>query len=75
MSQFYAEIKSNGGEVTRTGSKASGIQSHTRGWNVGVKVLGYIDDDGKDVFDVYRTNGSSHGIMSDVLLTTIKGEG
>lgn len=59
MSRFYSEVKGSRGEASRCGSKSSGIRSHTRGWNLGVDVIGRVDDDGNDVFDVWVTRGSN----------------
>ena len=59
MSHFYADIQGNRGQATRQGTPKSGIQGHIRGWNVGVQVDGYVDDDGKDVFRVWATSGSN----------------
>lgn len=62
MSRFYGSIQGSRGEATRLGH--SGIHGHIRGWNHGAKVIGRIDDDGKEVFDLYATAGS-HGRTSD----------
>lgn len=59
MSRFYASIKGNRGEVTRTGTVSSGITGHIRGWNIGVKVHCYIDAKGRDAIEISRTGGSS----------------
>jgi len=43
--------------ASRLGS--SGVVSHTRGWNSGIKVVTRIDDlDDSDVFEVWTTGGS-----------------
>lgn len=57
MARFIAEIEGQSNPTTRIGSEGSGIRSHTRGWNLGVKVHG----DGKgerDRFLVQVTGGS-----------------
>ena len=59
MARFMAEIQGNRGSTSRSGSKASGIDGHIRGWNLGIKVQASVDDDGNDVFTVYRTGGSN----------------
>lgn len=60
MSHFYGEMKGNRGESTRCGSKDSGIRAHIRGWNVGIRVLCYYDEElGKDVCKVWETSGSN----------------
>ena len=58
MSRFYASIQGSRGEATRQGTPKSGIEGHIRGWNLGIKVYGSIDDNGKDVFTVKLTTGS-----------------
>lgn len=73
MAHFYASISGNRGEATRMGSKASGITGHIRGWDSGVRVNGRVDDEGRDVFDVYATGGS-RGVKSDQFIATITGD-
>lgn len=67
MAHFYSEIKGNRGEATRVGTKKSGIRGHVRGWDVGVAVYGYVNEDGEDEFEVRLTSGS-HGSVSSQLL-------
>ena len=71
MAQFYAEIQGNHGEVSRTGSKQSGISGHIRGWNVGAKVY-CVHNESKDCDEVfiYATSGSSR-IKSDEQIAKI----
>ena len=38
MSRFYGSLQGSRGEATRQGTRASGITSHTRGWNIGARV-------------------------------------
>jgi len=59
MARFYAEIQGNRGTASRMGTANSGIQSHIRGWDIGVKVIGGVDENGNDVFHVYKTGGSN----------------
>jgi hypothetical protein len=70
MSTFYASIQGQGGEVTKCGSKDSGIHGHIRGWNLGVKVVGVIEN-GQEIFYVYETGGSN-AVRKDKLIATIK---
>lgn len=60
MAQFQAVISGNRGETSRLGSKHSGILGHIKGWSSGVKVYGYVDENGQDKFDIFMTTGSSH---------------
>ena len=60
MAQYRAEIK--GGKnmpVSRLGHKTTGISSHTCGWDSGIRVEGYYDEDLGDVFTVWQTTGSA----------------
>ncbi len=58
MAQFRAECKGGGSIVSRLGHKTTGIHSHTRGWESGIKVEGHYDEDLGDIFMVYQTSGS-----------------
>ena len=55
MARFYGEVEGTRGRASRVG--ASGMRSHTRGWNVGVEVVCTIRDD-VDVIEIYETGGS-----------------
>lgn len=70
MSHFYADIEGSRGRATRCGSQSSGIEAHPRGWNVGVRVRGYVNDAGQDEFHVYATGGSN-GRGGETLLAIV----
>lgn len=59
MAHFYSEIKGNRGEATRMGTENSGIRGHIRGWDIGVVVYGYVNENGEDEFEVRLTPGSN----------------
>ena len=61
-SRFYANIEGSARtEATRQGTPRSGIQSHTRGWDVGIKVVGMVRSlDDKDEFTAFVTRGSNN---------------
>jgi len=70
MSHFYGNMQGGRGEVTRTGTKNSGMNAHIRGWNCGVEVEARWNDELQvNCFDVFRTTGSN-GTGGRVLLTT-----
>ena len=71
MAHFMANIKGSRGGTSRLGNKVSGIGGHVRGWDAGVKVVGFVNEDGKDVFRVYATSGSNGGRSDDRLLGTV----
>ncbi len=73
MSHFYATIQGHRGEGTRTGTKTSGITSHTKGWNSGVRVRGFYNEEtGEDEF-VVTVTGGSNGRSSSKTIATIRG--
>jgi hypothetical protein len=74
MSQFYGEIKGQAKTTaTRRGSKASGLQGHLRGWNIGVRVVLEYKEGIGDVIHIYRTGGSNN-VDNDVLIATLNEE-
>lgn len=73
MARFYAEIEGARGPASRLGHTHSGIRSHTRGWSVGIRVLGGTNREDTDRFDVYLTNGSN-GRGPDVFIGSVTEE-
>ena len=69
MSQFYARIKGNRGKATRQGTKKSGIYAHISGWDIGIEVEGFIDEDGKDRFIIRKTGGSNNPARKKHIVT------
>lgn len=58
MARFMASMQGKAGSASRLGSINSGITTHTRGWNLGVRVQGRVVAD-KDEFTVHATGGST----------------
>ena len=49
--------------ATRQGTKASGIEGHIRGWQIGARVVCFYDEEtGTDTVRVYKTGGSKNPI-------------
>ena len=72
MAQYRAECKGGGSTASRLGHKTTGISSHTRGWESGIKVEGHYDEDLGDIFMIYQTTGS--GLTGrDVLIGKLVG--
>ena len=74
MSRFYGSMQGNRGEATRQGTKKSGFYAHIRGWNVGVVVTLYVDENDKDCCRVSLTGGSNYPISVKDLGTFREGE-
>ena len=70
MARFIGYVQGQAGETSRLGSPKSGITAEARGWDVGVKVVGRVEDD-EDVFLVFSTSGSNGG-ASPTHLGTVK---
>ena len=67
MAHFYSIVDSDRGmkSVTKTGHKF--ITGDVRGWKSGVKVSGFIDSQGNDVFVIEVTDGSANnGVLNQV---------
>lgn len=61
MSHFYGTMQGHRGGVSRTATKKHGMKAHVRGWNDGIEILSYYNDElDKDCFYVYKTGGSKH---------------
>lgn len=72
MSHFYGSMRGSRGEATRMGSKKSGFQAHVRGWDIGVEICCYYDEEtDNDKIYIYETGGS-HGVNPPTLLTVLK---
>ena len=68
MAQFYAEIQGNRGQTSRTGTKASGLSGHIRGWDLGARIE-MEHTNGRDVCTVYLTGGSNGGRQDQLVGT------
>jgi len=70
MSRLYASIDSDARKTQATSRGHKHIDSHVRGWNVGVRIVARtVGED--DVFDIYATGGSN-GAESDKLVGTVE---
>jgi hypothetical protein len=59
MARFYMTAYGQAkNPATTRGSEKSGMIVHVNGWDKGVKINAYVDDEGRDVFEVYETGGS-----------------
>lgn len=57
MSHFYGSMQGCRKEVTRTGTKNSGLTAHVRGWSLGLRA-GVVHFNGEDIVSVELTSGS-----------------
>jgi len=65
----------SGQTSTEAGRGASDhIHSHTRGWDFGIDVHGYVSADGKEVFEIYTTGGSHDSSTRQLIARTEDGK-
>ncbi len=57
MARFRGTMAGNRGQVSRLGTKSSGISAKINGWNSGVNIEARVEND-DDVFYIYPTSGS-----------------
>jgi len=78
MSHFYGRMHGKARTpATRCGSTDSGIHAHLSGWDVGVKVSGYVisdEDPLEDVFMVSFTRGSNNPIEIPAIYVALNRE-
>ena len=62
MSRLYGSLDADASKTTATRRAHRNITGHVRGWNSGVEIRAYVDEQDRDVFEVYRTGGSNGGL-------------
>jgi len=67
MARFRAVIQGQRGPASRLGSPGSGIRALVNGWHSGVRVEGFVSQNGEDTFTVVKTWGSSGGDSGRVI--------
>ena len=70
MAHFRAVIQGSRGDVSRLGTKASGVVAEACGWEIGGRVT-VTHKDGFDIVRLYVTAGSNRS-GSDTLVGTYK---
>ncbi len=69
MARFIADIQGARGAASRIGHATTGIHSHTRGWSLGVDVVGQVVN-GQDTFSIHATSGSNGGTLEHLATIT-----
>jgi hypothetical protein len=74
MAHFYGSMVGDRGEVTRRGSKNSGLHAHVRGWDSGVSVSAvYNAPSGRNIFTIGITGGSNNSsVIKDLGTFTVQ---
>ena len=61
MARFRGSVSGQRGYASRLGSAKSGLHTEANGWNSGVSVQAFADED-VDVFEIRSTSGSNGGV-------------
>ena len=70
MSRFYGEVKGSAKTIaSRRGFNS--IESHTRGWERGIKVSCFVDNNNNEVYEVYKTGGSHNPDKLELIYSEI----
>lgn len=71
MAHFYGSVQGGRGEATRLGHKNSGIRAMAQGWNQGVSINGYYnEEEDRDEFTIYATGGGNGGGSDRIVAAT-----
>ena len=60
MAQFRGIMQGQRGQVSRLGSKKSGLTARVDGWHSGIEIIA-SHVNGEDIFEVYESKGSKIG--------------
>ncbi len=74
MARFRGTLQGQRGDASRLGSKASGLTVEANGWDTGVRVTLWVDDDGRDRVTVQRTGGSHARTNSRTIAEWVEGD-
>lgn len=73
MARFRGTVLGMKGEASRLGSKENGLNVVANGWESGIHVEAYVNDEGQDCFNVFLTKGSG-GYGSKLIATVVDGK-
>ena len=59
MSKMYASITTDATKTEGTKRAHKFDNAHVRGWNLGIEINAFTTEEGKQVFEVYKTSGSN----------------
>lgn len=66
MSRFYTDsVNERNTTITKCGRNY--LETHTRGWNYGIKVICTINERGNNEYRVYKTGGSNDSFSKELI--------
>ena len=63
MARFMGSVQGHRGGASRLGTVKSGLSVSANGWHIGVKIHCFVNEQGKDEFQIYKTGGSNGGTL------------
>lgn len=72
--RFASTSAAESAATTNSRYGSNHVTAHCRGWDVGVYVHAYIDDNGNDQFDIWTTGGSND-TQTKKLIATVYADG
>lgn len=70
MSRFYVSTMSERNK-TRTHGGQKTLTVHVRGWNKGLQIAVFVNNEGLDTFAIYETGGSNEPYKTKILKTIV----
>lgn len=58
--------------VSRYGNR---VNSHTRGWDIGIEINTFVDSEDRDCFEIWQTGGSHDEGRKRLIGTLVEGVG
>ena len=73
MSRFYGTMRANHRKtLATTRGHRDGILAHIRGWNFGIEVNCWVDENNKEHYTVTKTGGSNNDSQKELIYSTVK---
>ena len=72
--RFWGEMWAKDGRTVTRGSSTS-LTAHIRGWDIGVEIVVFVNEDGEDEIVVRPTGGSNKPIPGEIVYATNDGSG
>ena len=66
MSHFYGVLNGSRGEITRQGTKASGLNTIAASWKGCITVHVYVDDQGRDCYRIVQEPWQGAGVHEEI---------
>ena len=66
MSHFYGALEGSHGQITRQGTKKSGLSTIAASWKGCIEVDLFLDSQGRDCFAIYQNTWRGEGVKQEI---------